>query len=345
MKKFTKVCLISALILLLVGSAFCAIFGALGGYEQLDQSGERIYDLGFNGLKFGYDGNRFGFGYWNDDDEDEWDEEWDTEMESLKVLDVTHEKVKTEYTASDVNDILIGIGGNCLVIEESDDEYIWIKNNSSEKTVKYGMDDGRFELRTRKKVNIVNVEIGTNSEKEKIHLYLPKEMQLESLDIELGGGTISSIALEADDMVIELGAGNLTLDGLTAETMDVTIGAGKADIDKLEAKKATLEVGAGTLKMDDFTVGEITLEVGMGNLNADGSITENANIECGMGNITLDLQGKESDFNYNVECAMGNVRIGETKLNNLAAERSVDNGSSRYLDVDCAMGNVTIDFE
>ena len=35
----------------------------------------------------------------------------------LEVLGVTHEKVKTEYTASDVNDILIGIGGNCLVIE------------------------------------------------------------------------------------------------------------------------------------------------------------------------------------------------------------------------------------
>lgn len=341
MKKFTKGCLITAVALLVIGTIFCAVFGALGGYEQLDQNGERVYNLGFNGLKFGYDGNSFGFGYW----EDEWDEEWDKAMESLKVLDITHEKVKTEYTASDVTDIVIGIGGNNLVIEESEDEHIWIENNSSEKTVKYGVNNGRFELRTRKKVDFVHFEIESNSENGKIHLYLPKGMKLETLDLELEGGNITGIALEADEMIVAIGAGNLTIDGLSAETMEVVIGAGKADINKLDAQNVTFEVGAGTLKMDDFTVGEMIAEVGMGNLTADGSIAEKAEIECGMGNITLDLQGKESDFNYNVECAMGNVKIGGIKMSNLAEERTVDNGSEHELNVECAMGNITIDFE
>ena len=342
MKKFTKGCLIIAVALLVIGTIFCAVFGALGGYEQLDSSGKRVYNLGFNGLKFGYDGNRFGFGYW--EDEDEWDEEWDEAMEGLKILDVSHEKVKTEYTASDVTDIVIAIGGNNLVMEESEDEYIWIKNNNSEKTIKYGMRDGCFELRTRKKINIVNIEVGINDENGKIYLYLPKGMSLESLDLELEGGNITSIDLVADDMIVAIGAGNLPVDGLSAKTMDVAIGAGKADIEKLVAEKVTFEVGAGTLQLNDFTVGEVIAEVGMGNLTAGGSIAENAEIDCGMGNVILDLKGKETDYNYNIECAMGNVKVGENKMSNLAAERSVDNGSERELDVECAMGNITIDF-
>lgn len=343
MKKFTKGCLITALVLLVVGSIFCGVFGVLGGYEQLDHHGERVYSLGFNGLKFGYDGNHFGFGYW--EDEDEWDEEWDKGMDSLDLLEITHEKVNTGYTASDVTDISIAIGGNNLVIEESEDEYIWIENRSKDKTVKYGLDNGRFELRTRSKIHFVNIEIGTDSDDNKIHLYLPKEMNLEAFELTIGGGNITCVAMSAEEMLIEIGAGNLNADGLSAETMDVVIGAGKADISKLEAENITLEVGAGTLKMDEFIIGDLTLEVGMGNLTADGTIKEKADIECGMGNITLALQGKETDYNYSVEGAMGNVKINNNKLSNIGTDYSIDNDSDRDLDIECAMGNVTIEFE
>lgn len=337
MKKFTKGCLVAALILFLVGAVFCGVFGVLGGYEQLDQYGQRVYDIGFGGLKFGYHGNQFGFGYWDDD--------WEISSGALNLLDTTREMVKTSCKASDVTDILVSIGGNNLVIEESEDEFIWVQNDSSVKAVKYGMENGVFELRTGKQFHFFGIKYGDSGDNGKIYLYLPKGMKLETFDLELGGGNIESIALEADEMILEVGAGKMKMDGLTAETMDVSIGAGKADISTLNAQDVTLEIGAGTMKMDEFEVDNMVLQVGMGDLDAEGNIRKNADIECGMGNIDLILHGKESDYNYNVECAMGNIRIGESKFSNLAAERSVNNGSNCDFDVECGMGNITIDFK
>ncbi len=340
MKKFTKGCLFTALILLVTGCIFCSVFGFLGGFQQLDQKGKRMYELGFGDLKFGYTGNGFGFGAWN---EDEWDAEWDAAMEDLQILENAEKKVQTECTASEIEEIQIAIGGNALVLEESEDEHIWIKNSSTEKMVKYGMENGCFELRTRKKMNIFSIEAG-EAEKEKIYLYLPKGMQLQAVHVELEGGNISIHELAADDMILEIGAGNLTIDSLNAQELELSIGAGKADIEQLKAQNAVMEIGAGNLKMKDFSAENITMDVGMGNLDADGSIGESADIQCGMGNVTLNLEGSEKDYNYNVECSMGNVKVGETKLSSVAAERYVDNGSQRFLDVECAMGNATIRF-
>lgn len=341
MKKFTKGCLITALVLVLIGAAFCGIFGVLGGYEQLNHSGERVFDIGFGGLKFGYDGNHFGFGYWDDD----WDDDWEISAGSLNLLDITKEKVKTAYTANEVTDILISIGGNNLVIEESEDEFIWIKNDSSAKTVKYGVENGMFELKTGKQLHFFGIKSGDSDNMGKIYLYLPKGIKLETFDLELGGGNMESIAVEADEMILEVGAGSMKMDGLTAKVMDISIGAGKADIDTLNAQNVTLEVGAGTMKMKEFAVDDMVLQVGMGNLDAEGTIRENADVECGMGNINLILHGEESDYNYNVECAMGNIRIGTSKFSSLAAERSVNNGSNCDFNVECGMGNIAIDFE
>ena len=41
MKKFTKGCLITALILFIIGCIFCLTFGTLGGFRQIDSKAYR----------------------------------------------------------------------------------------------------------------------------------------------------------------------------------------------------------------------------------------------------------------------------------------------------------------
>lgn len=335
MKKFTKGCLITALVLFLLGCGFWIVFGKIGGFQQLDQSGERVYDLGIGGLKFGYTGNSLGFGYWED-------KEGNEELKGQKILDASGEKMQTEYTASEIDEIQIEMGGK-LVIEESEDEYIWIQNDSAQRQVSYGMTDGCFKLHTGKYRNLFNIEIEDGAQAQ-VYLYLPKGMKLQNLNVELEGGTFSGTLLEADAVQLEIGAGNLTVNRLNAQDLTISIGAGKAEIDSMQAQNAVIEIGAGDLKMKEFSVESVEMEVGMGNLDADGNIAEHADIQCDMGNVTINLEGKEKDYNYNVECSMGNAKVGALKLSGIAAEHYVDNGSQRFLDVECAMGNVTIRF-
>ena len=67
MKKFTKICLITALILFVVGIAFCSLFGMAGGYSQLESiRGENDLTIHIGDLRFGIPYRFWSFGIWDD---------------------------------------------------------------------------------------------------------------------------------------------------------------------------------------------------------------------------------------------------------------------------------------
>ena len=336
MKKFTKGCLITALILFVFGCAFWGICGYMGGFRQLDNlniSRDRFFSIGWNGIRWGYNGNWFGI--WDDDFDDDW---WPKSAGTPSLVEVG-DKVKTDYSALEITDVDIELGGNNLIIEESEDEYIWIANNSNVKTVKYALKNGVFKLYYGNTVNNWN-DIAKNSN---ICLYLPEGMNLNTIDIEMGAGNMESIVLTANEIDMEIGAGNFNIEGLLSDKVDISVGAGNAEIDNIDAGEVSLEVGAGEIVVDDMTAKNLELECGMGNTVINGSVTGNVDIECGLGNVNLTLSGDADDYNYHVE-SVGNISIGDDEYIGIIGERNINNGSSRKIDIECAAGNVTIDF-
>lgn len=332
MKKFTKSCLITALVLFIIGAVLCGTFGMMGGFRQIDavnkqRFGDLRYDL--RNLMWGFRDT------WYYD----WDDERWTEMNNLSSSS-TDSAECTNYSVNDISIINIELGGENLVISESEDDYIWIKNSSGHDRVKYGREGSTFKLYSKRHVNFwKNISHG------KIYLYLPKGMTLESIDMEMGAGNLDSIALDADEINLEIGAAKFSIAGISGREVDIDIGAGEATIDNISASEANISVGAGSISVKGMDVEDASLEVGMGNIDVVGKISGDANIDCGMGNVNLTLEGSESDHDYNLECAMGSIRVGSTTYSGLASERSIDNGSSSEFDVECAMGNIDISFE
>lgn len=339
MKKFTKVCLIAALTLFILGCAFCGIFGTLGGFGQLYNQ-EKIYSLGWDGLRWswrwGISGLEFGF---LDKDND-----FMSSYDGATNIASTSGIEQTKYTSSDFTDIDIELGMVNLVIEESEDDYIWIKNDSSVKTIKYGVEGGVFRLYSRNH-NYVYSWNWNDRPQGKVILRLPKGMKLDSVEIETGAGTMEGISLEADTIDLEVGAGEFNIDNLTADVISIDIGAGEMNIDSMTAKTVSISVGAGTLDAKSVDVKDLDLEVGMGDINVQGNITGDMDVDCGMGNVSMKLQGSEKDHNYELDCAMGNVKIGNNNYSGIASERSIDNNSSSDFDIDCATGSIEIEFE
>lgn len=334
MKKFTKGCLITALILFVFGCAFWGICGYMGGFRQLDNlniSSNRFFSLGWNGFRWGY--------VWNDDDFFD-DDGWSNSAGTPNLVEVG-DMVQTGYHASDITDIDIELGGSNLFIKESDDDYVHIANHSDANTVKYALKGGTLKLYYGK---TVQHWIGIGKNNGNIVLYLPKGMTLRSIDIEMGAGNMESIALAADEIDMEIGAGNFIIEGLVSNELDISVGAGNAEIGSINAGNASMEVGAGEIVADDMTVKNLDLECGMGNSTMTGTITGNADIECGLGNVTLMLSGDVADYNYQVECAMGNITIGKDEYGGIINERNINNGSSKNIDIECATGNIAIAF-
>lgn len=337
MKKFTKGCLITALVLFIVGFAFYAIGGFMGGFRQLEPWQGRTFNFWGHNFRLAYSG--FGLWYITDADEYWWgDEKWTDGMSDAVSLDAG-ETEKTDYYASDVRNIDIEVGGSHLIIQESQEDYVQIARDSDAREVKYQLKNGTLRVYSEKSYRWWNGEL-----KGTIYLYLPKDMVLDSIDLEIGAGTLESIGLEANEIDVEVDAGMAMIESLYGNEIEVSANAGTLEIYEVTAKKLSANVGAGSLLIQNFSAEDVELDASAGSLTVEGKIERDADIECGVGSISVTLQGVETDYDYQLECAMGEIDLDGEEYTGISKEKRIKNGGKGTFDIECSMGNVTINF-
>lgn len=344
MKKFTKGCLITALILFILGCLICTICGVLGGFRQVASGALN----GIAGIPFGYyreaDGD-YRFGFWDDDWEKE-DTFWD--KENWKKTDGNGTKQKLPLTADTFRSLEVVVTDCNFMIEESSDEYVWlsVKGDTSKTYYKIEKDTGNKDILSIENAGYHRVGNWRNGPNDAISLYLPKGCELDSVCIEMGAGYMESVPLKADIMDISVGAGVCEAKGFEAETINLLVGAGQLKTDGLRAKTAVLEIGVGEMIAQNVDVNQLMqVELDMGNAEVTGKITGQLDAECSLGNLNMRLAGSEDDYGFEVDCGMGEVRIGSHHYSGLSDSRSWNSDRKNHVKLDCEMGNATITFE
>ena len=129
------------------------------------------------------------------------------------------------------------------------------------------------------------------------------------------------------------------------DQVDMEYGAATADIDGLNAKSLKIESGASGCTIKNADIEELDVETGAGSLDFYGTVEKEVDIDCGAGRVTLNLEGKEEDYNYELDSSAGSVEIGEDiDLGGLSTEKSIDNGSKRTIEISNGAGSVEIRF-
>lgn len=366
MKKFTKGCLMTALVLFVIGMILTLVCGLLGGFRQLEEMGsvESLYGIPFVWHRNADGGWRIGFLRSSDYDRDELEEIADIEdiddveniEEVRKVVDQTMEEKRKEVegkktqlslTADTLGSLEIDVEDCNVVIWQSEDANAWILLDGDTSKAYYKIDDegGRSRLCI---ANEVEHHLGhwRGGPNDTVYLWLPEGCVLEECDIDVGAGYMDSIFLKAKEMKMNLGAGLVTTDGFWGEELSVTVGAGELLADCITAGKADFEIGAGHMSISELSVsGEMDLDVSMGAAEVAGTIAGDLEVECGMGEIVMSLTGSEDDHSYYVECGMGNVNVGSYSHEGVASHKSWNAGKSSYFHINCNMGNVTVNFD
>ncbi len=350
MKKFTKGCLLTALVLFLVGLLLCAACGLAGGFRQLYKMGG-MYSIPFVSWIDGAGGWGIGnFRYLEEleDIEDIGDtrKAIDRELEK-KRKELEEKKEQLSLTADTLGSLEIDVEDCDVVIWESEDAHVWISvyGNSNRPHYSIENDGGKSRLRIE---NEVEHHLGhwRNGPSDAVYLWLPEGCSLVECDIDVGAGYMGSIFLKAKEMKVNVGAGLLEADGFEGEDVSLTVGAGEILADRITAGTAKFEIGAGHMGIDDLSVsGEMDLALSMGQAEAAGTISGDLDLECEMGEVFMRLTGSEEDHSYDVECGMGSVTVGSYAQSGFAAERSWNSGKGSQFDIDCDMGNVTVTFE
>ncbi len=343
MSKFTKGCLITALVTFIIGLLMCGIGALMGGFRMLD--GMDIE--GITGIPFRYHsgvngGVEYGFG---------WDDGWDdidwSEYKNWSSLSRSNNKVELDLTADTLHNLSMEMGACDLYIVETADEKAGIEISGDTKHFRYLVkNDGSLCMVHRAGHGFWNWTHHSITPATKVTLYLPKGVELVELDIDLGAGNMESIELRAQNISVEVGAGECEADGFTAKgEIDLTVGAGQITLDSLHAGELDMEVGAGALDIKDICVERDTdLVLGVGNANLEGLFLGNMSLECDIGDVTLNLDDAEEDHNYEIECSLGDVRVGSNSYTSLANEVYISNGADSTYDIECSLGSVSFKF-
>lgn len=368
MRKFTKVCLITSLFLIIIGGTLCALGAAAGGWRLARELGTNNSLVWFAWEIPG----KYGWWHWYDwEDLDDWNDLDDlddlTEVKGANAVQLHsgsgHEASAVENLHHESN-VGSGVdisreseaGGNASGGNESgvstnrnyedtgvraaDVKNLQIEIGGTALYLRESEDDW-FGIRTEGKGTYRSYERdGT--------FYL--EGNLDKRWLKNGIGEDEKVYLYLPRGVvfheaeITIGAGLMEIDVLSADEIDLMVGAGKITAEKLTCTDLDLETGAGETVLNDVTVQKLDIENGLGNTFVKGRVSYKIDAECGMGNVQLELAGSEKDFNYDIECAVGSIQIGSMSYHSLAEDVYVNNRAAGECSVDCSMGTVSIAF-
>lgn len=313
MKKFAKISLITAGIMLAVGMVFCLFSTIVGGRRlvhviQEDAEFEERIESAADGVsKMLYEAS---------------DGRWDVVI-GLDKKDGKQAKKEFQIPTEGLREWEINVGAGSIMIEEKEeaDGYMDVSVAGSG-SCDYKIEGGTLSMEGFKGITIN----GGKSSGNVITIKLPKDYRFKEIDAQIGAGIMSVSGIGVDSLEAEVGAGELLLAKINADRMSVEIGAGRMTASETRVKDAELSVDLG----ECIYMGSIT-----GNLEAD----------CDMGNMELYLSGSENDHNYDIECDVGNIKLGTYSFAALSTERTIQNNASSNFEINCDMGNIEIEFD
>lgn len=358
MKKFTKGCLMTALVLFLAGLMLCVVCGVLGGFRQLSQ----MDGIGSIPFVCGWDDSghwRIGFfrspGY----DLEELEEIGDIDVGDIDVGDMdvgdmerklqklAGKKEQLPLTAETMGSLDIDVEWCDVMILESADEHVWYlaDGNISKTHYRIEEEDGGNELVIESQVKHHSSHWGKNRN-DALFLWLPKGCALKACEIDVGAGYMKSVSLNAELANISVGAGLLEMDGLAGKEILLSVDAGEFLAGRVTAENTVLQIGAGHLGVEELSASRnANIDVSVGQCEIAGTITGDLDLDCDMGEAVLRLTGSEDDHSFDVNCGMGAATVGSYEHGGFATEQTWNSGKESEFEIDCNMGTVTVTFD
>ena len=305
MNKFLRISMIIAFCLLLLGMLLAIVGFIMGGGNQLGtiikSANINTDDIQIKYINKDYDNIDVDFGFLNDDYD-------------VFTGDYSDEQIARD---NEISELSMSLGGGEIIIKESEDKYFQIEANT-DGNFQYYVENNCLYITGLDGISTIN---GNN-----LTLYIPKNAELDLIDLNFGGGEI-------------------TVESFLAETVDLELAAGTFEINQLKAERLEGNIGAGELVIDEISVQDCDIEVGMGSIEMNGTIKNDLSIDCAMGSADLYLTGDAEDHNYELECIAGNIILENHTHTGFLMEKKIDNDQDSLFQCNCYMGSISIQYQ
>ena len=212
------------------------------------------------------------------------------------------DKTSNNEVTETFQDLDIEFGAGVLEVRYADVENVQVKETGISK-LKVDVKENTLVIRDNTNINI-NMNMDDLSDRSLVIL-IPNGMELQEVDVEIGASTAEIADILANEISITVGAGEADISGITAKQFELEVGAGKATVAQLTVDKLNVEAGLGEVNIDLNGVQE----------------EYNYSVECGVGTVVVGENsysglGAEQNVKYegatkriNVECGIGEVKV------------------------------------
>ena len=156
----------------------------------------------------------------------------------------------------------------------------------------------------------------------RITVYVPKNINLNTIRIDAGAGTIY-------------------MDQINSDILDINQGAGILTITNCKFLKTNIDGGVGEIKVTSSLLNQLDLEAGASKMNIEAQISGASKIECGVGTVFLSLLGNEKDYRISVEKGLGNILINHKEYKN----NIVYGNGKNILKIEGGVGSIDVQFK
>ena len=171
----------------------------------------------------------------------------------------------------------------------------------------------------------------------RITIYAPADFSFTRLSMDLGAGRYEFTDLDADKADVKIGTGQLKLSELSSENATVEVGAGSMKCREMDADKLQCTIGAGSGKIEDISGDDVQLSVNAGNLIMRDINAEKLNVEVGAGKANAEsIQTENACFSINA----GNGKTDILTAENVTVKVGAGSMSLGHFETEKLTGNV-----
>ncbi|MDD3218016.1 MAG: DUF4097 family beta strand repeat-containing protein [Lachnospiraceae bacterium] len=258
----------------------------------------------------------------------------------------TLEKMKIE----DFDDVEISIDYADVEIIPSDDYYLEYQIQSSNE-IEYSVKDNKLtvgEKEGRGKFFFFNFTFfgfSTDTVEDAVKVYVPKEEQLENVNLKTESGTIRlNDSLQIENLKLKNEYGDVKIDTLTAQNLEVKLESGDFTGKSIASDKMTLRNEYGGIKIDEMKSENAEFKIESGDLALDKAQLGDLSIDCEYGNAVLGLAEQLNQYALDLENEYGDIKLPDGNKVGDGQEGSyhTTEGSLGTLKIRCESGDVEI---
>ena len=123
-----------------------------------------------------------------------------------------------------------------------------------------------------------------------------------------------TIPTDIDTLDINMGAGTLNIDTISTDKLILDLGAGSTTINNINTNRANINTGAGSFTINKGIINDLDLDIGVGETNVAAVLTGNTKIDTGVGALKLALEGTITNYQIKVNKGIGKVTIDNQEI-------------------------------